>query len=165
MKKVIIFVSFLIVLISCDISDPEDDKIGFEIGVANDSGVSYDNAKLMIGGIKDGNFVKTEAFSLPTLFVRTSNSKSQTIALDDNRWKPNLDLIRAIPSDRAYFSIQFEGEEEVLLYDSWEKYKGDLVSIAIPEGRIIKNDDGNFDIIIEENSVLAHLHSDRDTLP
>jgi hypothetical protein len=163
--KIIIFVSFLVVLTSCDISDPEADKIGFEISVANDSGVNYDNAKLMIGGMKDGKFIKTESYSLPTLFARTSNNESQTIALDDNRWKPNLDLIRAIPSNRAYFSIQFEGKEEVLLYDFWEKYKGELVSVTISEGRVIKNDDGELTISIEKDTVLAHLRSDRDTLP
>lgn len=171
MKKVIIFVSFLVILTSCDISDPEGDKIGFEFLIGNKSGIEHDNVKITIGGIKDGQFIGTESYTFPKILLLSDNwpdtkgNQHQSIALDQNRWNPNLDLIRAIPSERAYFTFQLEGGEEILLYDSYERYNGELVSVAIPEGRIIKNDDGDLSITIEKDNVLAHLRSDRDTLP
>ncbi len=164
MKKVIIFVSFLVVLASCDISDEDEDKFGFVFTVTNNLSAEHDNAKITIGGMKDGKFVGTESYTFPKLLTTQYHGWYQWVAHNE-RWNPNLDLIRAIPSEKAYFSIQLEGKEEIVLYDSWEKHQGDLVNIAIPKGTIIKNDDGHLSISIGENNVLAHLHSDRDTLP
>ena len=170
-SKIAAFVSFLVVLTSCDISDPEGDKIGFQFNIANMSEISHNNGKITIGGIKDGKFVGTESYIFPKILLISNNwpatvtGQTQYIALDENRWNPNLDLIRVIPSERAYFTFQLEGGEEILLYDSYERYNGELVSVAIPEGRIIKNDDGDLSITIEKDNVLAHLRSDRDTLP
>lgn len=168
--KTLILAFGITILFSCSLPD-EGDQIGFQLIIVNKSGLEHDNAKLIIGGMNDGEFVATESYLLPKILVLsndwpdTKGGQTQFIALNENRWNPNLELIRAIPCDSAYFAFQFEGEEEILLYDFWDKYKGDLVSVYIPKGKIIKNDDGDLSISIEKETVLAHLRSERDTQP
>ena len=161
--KIIVIICSVFFLTSCSLDGmTTHDYKGFHIDISNDSGVEQRNAKLTIGGIKDGQFIGTESFSFPVIRIRQSSSDIQLIAYDDTRWQPNLDLIRAI-SDTAYFTVQLENQEPVLLYDSWEKYTGELVSLAIPAGIIINKDNGNLGIGIYKNSITAHLSADRDT--
>ena len=93
-------------------SSPRDDcpSLGFNFWLFNESGLEYHNAEITIGGLKDGIFVETESYPLPKILVPNSSqwpidnsSKGQYIC---ERWNPNLDLIRAIPSNKVYFSLK-----------------------------------------------------------
>jgi len=150
--KLILFCSAFLIL-SCGSLDGERDPIGFNFKIANDSGVEINNAKITIGGLKNGEFVGTESYLLPKIRIRKSNTETQFIAINDNRWKPNLNLIMAI-SDKAYFTVQLEGKKEVLLYNAYESNK--LVSAEIAKnGIIISNYGGVLSIGITKDSINA----------
>jgi hypothetical protein len=101
--KIIVIICSVSFLISCDVSIEPEEYDGFSINIGNDD-ETHRNAKLTIGGIKDGNFIGTESFSLPVINVReNSMSQSQNIAFNETRWLPDLNLIRAI-SNKAYFT-------------------------------------------------------------
>jgi hypothetical protein len=118
--------------------------VGFKLTINNLTNVEYDNAKILIGGMQNGEFVSTESFELPTIIIRPNESFSQVVAFDENSWKPNLGLIAEI-SDRAYFAFQFENSEQILLYDSFNS--SELINFSIIENAIVKRDYGG-DLII-----------------
>jgi hypothetical protein len=153
--KIIVIICSVFFLISCDVSIEPEEYDGFSIDIANDD-VVLRNAKLTIGGIKDGNFIGTESFSLPVINVRENMSQSQNIAFNETRWLPNLNLIRAI-SNKAYFTLDIEGKSPVPLSDSWGERKGELLSFAIPIGIIINRRNANLGINIAKDSLSAHI--------
>ncbi|MBT6377504.1 MAG: hypothetical protein HOJ72_04560, partial [Flavobacterium sp.] len=71
-------------------------------------------------------------------------------------WNPDLGEIKTI-SNRAYFTIELEGEEPILLYDNFGNGIDELVSIEIPENSIIKNDIGKLYITITQNDLFGDL--------
>ena len=87
--------------------------------IINKTDLEYENIKITIGGIQDGEFTGIESYTLPTIRIRNNNSERQYIAVDHNRWRPNLHLVKEI-SDKAYFMAQLEGQTPVLLYDTFE---------------------------------------------
>jgi hypothetical protein len=132
-----------LLFISC-LEDEDRVRIGFTIEIVNLTNLEFENVKVTIGGLQNGEFVGTESYTLPSIWIRSSNSEVQNVAIDNNRWKPNLNLIKAI-SEQAYFTVQLEGESPILLYDSFENDV--LISAKIIENGIIKNKYGG-DLII-----------------
>ena len=91
---------------------------GFAIKIINETNSEIVSAKITIGGVKNERFIGTESYLLPKIGITENDHLSyQNIAFDGNRWKPNLELVKAI-SDSAYFVVQLEGEVPVLLYDA-----------------------------------------------
>lgn len=108
MKFKIIVSLFICTLTFISCASLEDGPfVGFKLTINNLTNVEYDNAKILIGGMQNGEFVSTESFELPTIIVRPNESYSQVVAFDENRWKPNFNLITEI-SEFAYFAVQFE---------------------------------------------------------
>lgn len=147
----------VIVLASCRPVDKEieRDLFGFSFDVLNGTQQEYKNAEISIGGIKEGKFMATESYILPTILINEFNTKIQKIAFE-NKWQPNLDLVRAIPSKKAYFSFRKQGGEEVLLYGFKEENQGQIVDIDITNFDV-ENIASKLTLLIRKDSVLAHL--------
>ncbi len=124
---------------------------GFEIGFTNKTNKVYD-AQLFIGGFKDGIFVATESVEIPKLKVGGINLNGSYFV--NNRWQPNLEAIRAIPSEYAYFKLQLSEEREAIIgvYESSELFK-----LAIPEGKKFIDDEGVIYIYIDDTVITGRV--------
>ncbi|MCD8423647.1 hypothetical protein [Tenacibaculum finnmarkense] len=151
MKTKLILICCIFLLTSCLPSDEENVQIGFMFEIRNTTGLEYENVKVTIGGIKNGEFVDTGSYTLPLIRIRNNNSEAQYVAVDHNRWRPNLNLVKEI-SDKAYFTVQLEGQGVISLYNEFEN--NILVSANITENGFLKNDyGGDLSIAIFEDSI------------
>ena len=163
MKNLVLTFLSVLFLASCDIypNDEDQDQFGFTVRVSNFENKEYKNMELIIGGMKNGEFVATETLKLPVI-SKTNIKKTHYFNEGDGRWQPNLDLIRAIPSDSAYFYFKLTEERKGLLGYNTDDGNGgskfNLAKIAIPEGRIIKNDDGSLTMSIYDYGVSGSLY-------
>ena len=150
MKLKIALLCCVLLFISC-LPDEERGRIGVMFEIINLSNLEHKNVKITIGGIEDGNFVGTESYILPTIRIRNNNTDIQYVAVDYNRWKPNLNLVKKI-SDKAYFTVQLEDKPPVLLYEEYDSTK--LVCAEFVNNGIMKIDYGGYlSIVFHENSV------------
>lgn len=123
--------------------------VGFKLDIINKTDNEMQNAKILIGGMQNGEFVSTESFELPTIIIRPNESFYQVVAFDENRWKPDLSLIAEI-SNRAYFAFQFENGNQVLLLRN-----SDLFAFEIEENNNLKLDFGAMiSISVFQNSAM-----------
>jgi hypothetical protein len=161
MKTKLIIICCALLFISC-LPDEEEAQIGFTFTIANQSGVEHENVKITIGGIENGEFVGTDSYIFPKIMVLsndwpdTSGNQSQSFAIDNNRWKPNLSLVKEI-SEKAYFTVQLDGKDPILLYDNFDFGQGELVSIEIPENNIINKNLGLLYITIKTDTIFGDL--------
>ena len=157
MKTKLLIICCALLFISC-LEDEEEAQIGFTFTIANQSSAEHENVKITIGGIENGEFVGTESYIFPKILVLsndwpdTSGNQSQSFAIDNNRWKPNLSLVKEI-SEKAYFTVQLDGKEAILLYDA----SGVLANILIPENNLVRSSDGLMFISIKEDTVLGGI--------
>ena len=162
MKIKILIIICCCFLVSCFFEDEDRDQFGFTFTIANQSGMEHDNVRITIGGIEDGEFIGTDSFTFPKILVLsndwpdTTGNQSQSFPFYEDRWNPDLGEIKTI-SNRAYFTIELEGEEPILLYDNFGNGIDELVSIEIPENSIIKNDIGKLYITITQNDLFGDL--------
>lgn len=135
---------------------------GFRFSISN-TDKEFDNAKIFIGGKSNNKFIATDSIVLPKIYSPKSSLnnhfqiKNQTAVKDyfykRNRWKPNLDLIRAIPSDSCYFRLVLPDGREALLKNN----KGELAKTELPAGRIITSSDGYIQIQIQKDSIKGNF--------
>ena len=162
MKIKILIIICCCFLVSCFFEDEDRDQFGFTFTIANQSGMEHDNVRITIGGIEDGEFIGTDSFTFPKILVLsndwpdTTGNQSQSFAFYEDRWNPDLGEIKTI-SNRAYFTIELEGEEPILLYDNFGSNQGELVSFEIPEDNVIKNNFGGMYISFEFDTVQGDL--------
>ena len=148
-------------LLSC-IEDEDRDQFGFTFKVFNKSGVEHENVKITIGGIQNDEFIGTDSYTFPKILVLsndwpdTTGNQSQSFAYYEQRWNPDLAKVKAI-SDKAYFSIQLEGQAPIQLYDNFGSDQGELVSFQIPKDNVIKNNFGRMNISFESDTVYGDL--------
>jgi hypothetical protein len=127
MKKVIVFLGFFSLFIfSC--SDPGGDPVfdGFTFSISNKTNRTY-NAKMFIGGVNDNLFSATDSIEISNL--RIGNSLNfPNYFVEENRWKPDLDKIRNLPSSKCYFKLRlFDTREEVIeMFESTEYFRLDI---------------------------------------
>lgn len=140
MKKVIKIFIFSLLFISCLIDEDEDlIRDGFQTNYFNDTNQTY-TGKIIIGGFKDNAFVAKDSIN----FDRAIEANRQTIMFTDNdRWKPDLSKIRAIPSENCYFKIKLsDGRNQLitrinsnefmnLKLSSTQNFRGDFGRIFI----------------------------------
>lgn len=151
MKTNLILICFAFLLISCLPDNEEEALIGIKIGIINSTNLEYSNVKVTIGGLQDGEFIGTTSYTLPTIRVQNNNYEVQYATTDYNRWQPDFNLVKAI-SDKAYFTVQLNGEDPVLLYDAFDS--AILINVQITENGIVKdNYGGNLDINIYDDSI------------
>lgn len=161
MKIKVLIIICCCFLVSC-MEDEDRDQFGFTFTVSNKSGLEHENVRITIGGMENGTFIGTDSYIFPKILVLsndwpdTTGNQSQSFAFYEERWNPDLAEVKAI-SNRAYFTIELEGEDPILLYDNFGSDQGELVSFQIPEDNVIKNDFGRMDISFEFNTVLGDL--------
>jgi|TARA_B110000902_G_C14107976_1_gene513215 hypothetical protein len=169
-NKNLIFVSLLVLLISCSLME-EDDFTGITFDINNNTDIVYTNASITIGGMKNGEFIGTETYDFPSLTITGTNEWNTYNRNDEEggllvfaynsggRWKPNIDLIRNIPSEKAYFKLILEDGNETLLQNVNEDgVLTTLVSREIPKGYMFNNDGGSMYIGIWEEGVIARFY-------
>jgi hypothetical protein len=161
MKIKILIIICCCFLVSC-MEDEDRDQFGFTFKVANKSGMEHENVRITIGGMENGEFIGTDSYIFPKILVLsndwpdTTGNQTQSFAFYEERWNPNLAEVKVI-SNRAYFTIELEGEEPILLYDNFGSNQGELLSFEIPEDNVIKNDFGRMDISFESDTILGDL--------
>ena len=174
MKTKILIIVSLFLFISCNPLENIDlEHFGITFTINNNTNVIYTDASITIGGMKDGKFIGTETYNFPKLTITGTNEwntyygngeggllRIANNSVDGNdRWNPNLDLIRNIPSEKAYFKLRLAEGNETLLRDVNENgILATLVSRTIPEGYVFKNDRGSLYIGIWNEGVIAQLH-------
>jgi len=146
MKNIkLLFVAILFV--SCLIDEDEDViRDGFKITYFNDTNQTY-TGKIIIGGLENNLFVATDSIN----FDREIEANRQTIMyMDKDRWKPDLDKIRNLPSARCYFKIQLSDTRNQLItrYNSSE-----LTSLQIPNTTHFRGDFGRIFISIRNDQI------------
>lgn len=135
---------------------------GFRFSISN-SETELENAKILIGGKKNNNFIATDSILLSRIYSPLSSLNNffqlkEGKAVKDyyyksNRWKPNLDLIRAIPSDSCYFKLVLPNGRESLLKNN----KGEFAKTEVPIGRVIMSSDGLIQIQIQKDSITGNF--------
>ena len=162
MKIKILIIICCCFLVSCFFEDEDRDQFGFTFKVANRSGMEHENVRITIGGMENGEFIGTDYYIFPKILVLsndwpdTTGNQTQSFAFYEERWNPNLAEVKVI-SNRAYFTIELEGEEPILLYDYQGSNQGEILSFEIPENNTIVNNFGRINISFESNTILGDL--------
>ena len=146
MKKTLILLLFTLTLFSC--SDPGGDPVfdGFEFAIKNETNKKY-SIELVIGGMKNDVFIPTDSIIMQPEIEANSYPSYFSEA---NRWKPNLNKIRNIPSERCFFKIKLlnNRSEMISRYNQQE-----LMGLLLPEDEVFEGDYGRLLIVIWENEV------------
>jgi hypothetical protein len=162
MKIKILIIICCCFLVSCFFEDEDRDQFGFTFKVANRSGMEHENVRITIGGMENGEFIGTDSYIFPKILVLsndwpdTTGNQTQSFAFYEERWNPNLAEVKVI-SNRAYFTIELEGEEPILLYDYQGSNQGEILNFEIPDNNTIVNDFGRINISFESNTILGDL--------
>ncbi len=148
MKKKILFLVIAILTLSSCVKDEDRSFEGFSFFITNNASTVFENAEIVIGGMQNGVFVPTDSIKLPKL----ERLIPKDYHFDDNRWKPNLDKIRAIKSDSCYFKFKLSSQREELV----GRYnKVELMSLLLPSGNVFKDDYGELLFTIQEDKVIG----------
>ena len=115
MKKKYLQLLCLVFLSSC--TDPGGDPTfeGFTFGFTNRTHKVYD-ARLYIGGFLNGGFIATDSIDINDLKTGSPDIHGNYF-VEENRWKPSLDKIRAILSDSCYFKLKLSNTREEIIED------------------------------------------------
>ena len=156
MKKKYLQLLCLVFLSSC--TDPGGDPTfeGFTFGFTNRTHKVYD-ARLYIGGFLNGGFIATDSIDINDLKTGSLHVNGFYFP-EENRWKPNLDKIYALSSNRCYFKLKLsEAREEVIgRYNS-----SDLFSLDISDGKTnFIGDEGAIIIVIENNVIYGRAREE-----
>lgn len=149
-KKILIL---LLSIFTFSCSDPGGDPIfqGFQINSFNGTN-NILNGELVIGGCIKGNFIPTDSIKLSN--IKTGRSHPLSNFFDENRWKPNLDKIRSLPSDRCCFKLKLsDGREELLT----EFESSDLLSLLLPNETNFKGSFGLLFISADKDEIWADV--------
>ncbi|WP_347174072.1 hypothetical protein [Polaribacter uvawellassae] len=145
-KQNIIVVLTLFILISC-LKDEDRVRYGFTIAFWNYTNEVYD-AKMIIGGMKNGIFIPTDSISVNK--IKLGGDIHPYYFINENRWKPNLDKIRTIPSERCYFMLKLSSQREEMI----KKYEQqELMSMLLPSSDTFIDDYGRLLISIRDNQI------------
>jgi hypothetical protein len=149
MKKTLILLLFTLTLFSC--SDPGGDPVfdGFEFDFRNKTNQEY-TIEIVIGGMQNGTFVPTDSILMPSELIANKNISFYT---EENRWKPNLNKIKAIPSERCYFKIKLSPQREEVIIKSGQS---DALGLLLPSSNFFAGDYGRLIIGIWDNEVTGY---------
>lgn len=148
-KNLIKYIAFLLIF-SC--ADPGGDPVfeGFEFSVANRTNLVY-QGEIVIGGFVNNKFIATDSIQ----FIRDLKIGGGAVTLgyhfiDDNRWKPNLDKIRNIPSEKCYFKLKLSNGRTGII----TKYNSnELFSLFLPKNKQFKGRYGNLFLHIDNDQI------------
>ena len=136
-------------IFSC--ADPGGDPIyeGLEFDFRNKTNEKYD-IEIVIGGMSNGNFISTDSIVMPS---KIQENSSKFFYLDQDRWKPNLDKIRDIPSERCYFKIKLSLQREEMVKRS---DKSDALGLLLPSNDFFAGDYGRLILVVEGSEVTGY---------
>ncbi len=142
-KKIIPVLLCLILFNSC-VKDEDRVFEGFSFYITSNVG-SFEDAEIVIGGMQNNIFVPTDSIKFDKI-----EYLSKHYHFDDNRWKPNLDKIRAIPSGRCYFKIKLSSQREEMIMNN-----SSLMSLLLPKENFFKGRYGQLQLNIEVDKVFG----------
>ena len=145
-RKIIILMFSVFVITSC--SDPGGDPVfeGIEFDFRNKTNQEY-TVEIVIGGMLNNVFVPTDSVLMPT---EIKASKSHFFYTEGNRWKPDLNKLRAIPSERCYFKIKLSPQREEMVKRS---DKSDALGLLLPSSDFFAGDYGRLILVIDGGEV------------
>ncbi|WP_088323475.1 hypothetical protein [Polaribacter tangerinus] len=149
-KNIFLVAISLILIVSC--GDPGGEQIfdGFSVSFINRTDQTLD-AKILVGGISDGVFYPTDS-------IIAKNVKTGTIMngyfKDTDRWKPDLDKIRMIPSERCYFKLKLSNNREELLT---EFNSTELFNLILPSASHFIGDYGKLFFTFNDSETWADV--------
>ena len=157
MKKSILFlVITVLTLFSC--ADPGGDPIfdGFSFSFYEFTGEGYD-IEVVIGGMDNGIFKPTDSVKMGAKIP--SLARGETYLYSNERWKPDLDKIRTIPSSHCYFKIKLSNDrgnrtEMIGGYNQQE-----LMKLLLPSGDAFVGEYGRLVILIRKNEIIGKAES------
>ena len=153
MKKILILWFLVLTLFSC--ADPGGEEVfeGFMFSFHEFTGEDYD-IEIVIGGMDKGIFKPTDSIKMETKLPALK--KAYNFFFDDNRWKPDLDKIRAIPSSHCYFKIKLSNNRTEMIEVFNQKV---LMSLLLPSGDVFVGDYGRLVISIRKDKITGKADS------
>lgn len=149
MKKYKHLVILIVLVFSSCVKDEDRFYEGFTFFFWNETGTEISGAKIFIGGVNNGVFVPVDSKVItPDIKV---GAPDRSYFNGDNRWKPNLSLVKNIPSDDCYFLFKFDDGREELI----KSFNNTNYSISLPSNLKIGGDKGSINITIRSSEVLA----------
>ncbi len=145
-KQKIIFVLTFFIFSSC-VKDEDIVFNGFEFSFWNYTKEVYD-AKMIIGGMQNGVFKPTDSIDVNQ--IKVGQGTNPYYFIGENRWKPDLDKIKAIPSQHCYFKIRLSPHREEMIKRSGQSQ---ILSLMLPNGDFFTGDYGSLIFGIRDNEV------------
>ena len=143
-KKLLVLMIASLSMYSC-VLDKGRPYEGFSFLIYNNAHEVFEDAEVVIGGMQNGAFIPTDSIKFDEIDARLA---PRHYHFDDNRWKPNLDKIRAIPSERCYFKIKLSAQREELIMNN-----GSLMSLLLPSENFFKGRYGELQLNIQIDNV------------
>lgn len=143
----LIIILTLFVFTSC-VKDEDRVFEGLTFVITNETDIEYD-AEIFIGGMENGVFVWTESKLIAKIKLGGNNPH---YFIDENRWKPNLELIRALSSENCYFKLKLTNNREEILkiYNTTNPF-----NIDISNGKKIEGDEGRMYLYLYDDKVFG----------
>ena len=159
MKKIhIIFLVVALSFTSCldGIGDPggEPDYDGLTFSIINTSDEAYQESTIFIGGLDQQDIYQ------PTDSIVLDNIKRGggfiPYYFNENRWKPDLAKIRALPSDSCYFKIKLSNGREEFFKRPMNNNITRL-ALKLPEEEVFESDYGSINVQIENEIIYTSV--------
>ena len=153
MKKILILWFLVLTFFSC--ADPGGERIfdGFSFTFYEYTGEDYD-IEIVIGGMDNGVFIPTDSIKMETKLPALK--KGYGYFFEGNRWKPDLDKIRAIPSSHCYFKIKLSNNRTEMI----GRYNlPGLMSLLLPSSDAFSGDYGSLIISIRKDKITGKADS------
>ncbi|NVK51604.1 MAG: hypothetical protein HWD85_01625 [Flavobacteriaceae bacterium] len=121
---------------------------GFEFGFWNYTNEVYD-AELVIGGFNNGKFIPTDSIMIDQIKIGGAVLHGYHFS-GENRWQPNLDKIRNIPSERCYFKLKLTPQRQEMIIRSGQT---DILGLKLPSRGHFKDLHGLLLISIRDTKI------------
>ena len=138
MKKKMIVLIVLFTLNGCTGLEDEN-YYGFEFHIHNGTSQEY-NAEIVVGGFKNGVFIPTDSIRMNPIAISLSEHSGSSFFEEKNRWQPDMQKIRRIPSDSVFFKLKLTNDRQEFIKKS--ETNDALFALKIPENNLLKNDKG-----------------------
>lgn len=148
--KYIILAISLFFMVSC--GDPGGETVydGFSFSIPNQTNEVY-KGEIVIGGLINNKFVPTDSLTF-LRELKTGNAVYPHF-FDENRWKPDLDKIRNVPSERCYFKLKLSnGREEMLVFFNSTEF----FNLKLPNTKNFVGDYGRLFVTVFDTEIVGN---------